>query len=209
MPRDINTLLRKDALMKVDKRSEKYVQPSRRRRRGDGDDAGLAHERRGGGGGGGGGRACPSYRTALLPSRRRGEEEGEGRGVWRNSPDAICINEPPDNGARSMNYVPRDSNPNETRIIAFDSSLAPLSARRAPRSVGRHCSSASVAASLCVVPRGKRSSFGESEIASFSFRFSVRLGVERWACRAERLGLLMEFLSRRLVGLSSFSVVGG
>lgn len=129
MPRDINTLLRKDALMKVDKRSEKYVQPSRRRRRGDGDDAGLAHERRGGGGGGGGGgRACPSYRTALLPSRRRG---GEGRGVWRNSPDAICINEPPDNGARSMNYVPRDSNPNETRIIAFDSSLAPP--LRAPR----------------------------------------------------------------------------
>lgn len=61
--------------MKVDKRSEKYVQPSRRRRRGDGDDAGLAHERRGGGGGGGGGRACPSYRTALLPSR-----QGEGRG---------------------------------------------------------------------------------------------------------------------------------
>lgn len=148
MPRDINTLLRKDALMKVDKRSEKYVQPSRRRRRGDGDDAGLAHERRGGGGaGGGGGRACPSYRTALLPSRRRGEEEGEGRGVWRNSPDAICINEPPDNGARSMNYVPRDSNPNETRIIAFDSSLAPPSPRAAHpaatvrRRWRRHCAS--------------------------------------------------------------------
>lgn len=145
-----------------------------------------------------------ALRTAR-PCYRRGE--GEGRGVWRNSPDAICINEPPDNGARSMNYVPRDSNPNETRIIAFDSSLAPP--LRASRSVGRHCSSASVAASLCVVPRGKRSSFGESEIASFSFRFSVRLGVERWACRAERLGLLMEFLSRRLVGLSSFFVVGG
>lgn len=152
-----------------------------------------------------------ALRTARPCYRRGegGEEEGEGRGVWRNSPDAICINEPPDNGARSMNYVPRDSNPNEMRIIAFDSSLAPP--LRAPRTplVGRHCSSASVAASLCVVPRGKRSSFGESEIASFSFRFSVRLGVERWACRAERLGLLMEFLSRRLVGLSRFFVVGG
>lgn len=69
-----------------------------------------------------------ALRTAR-PCYRRGE--GEGRGVWRNSPDAICINEPPDNGARSMNYVPRDSNPNETRIIAFDSSLAPP--LRAPR----------------------------------------------------------------------------
>lgn len=74
-----------------------------------------------------------ALRTARPCYRRGegGEEEGEGRGVWRNSPDAICINEPPDNGARSMNYVPRDSNPNETRIIAFDSSLGPP--LRAPR----------------------------------------------------------------------------
>lgn len=42
--------------------------------------------------------------------------------VWRNSADAICINEPPpDNGARSMNYVPRTRTKRE---IAFDSSLA-------------------------------------------------------------------------------------
>lgn len=88
-----------------------------------------------------------ALRTAR-PCYRRGE--GEGRGVWRNSPDAICINEPPDNGARSMNYVPRDSNPNETRIIAFDSSLAPspraahparLAATVPRRRWRRHCAS--------------------------------------------------------------------
>lgn len=51
----------------------------------------------------------------LLPRRR-------GVCVWRNSADAICINEPPpDNGARSMNYVPRTRTKRE---IAFDSSLA-------------------------------------------------------------------------------------
>lgn len=57
---------------------------------------------------------CVCACMPLLPA-----DEGGG---WRNSADAICINEPPpDNGARSMNYVPRGSN--ETRI-AFDSSLA-------------------------------------------------------------------------------------
>lgn len=66
MPRDINTLLRKDALMKVDKRSEKYVhQPSRRRRRRPSrrrrQSPRRAEEWRGE-------RACPSHtRAALLP----------------------------------------------------------------------------------------------------------------------------------------------
>lgn len=145
MPRDINTLLRKDALMKVDKRSEKYVQPSRRRRRrrrrGDGDDAGLAHraarEEERGEGGVHALRTCPhGLVTIAVGGGGRGRGRGRGRGGcvarWRNSPDAICINEPPDNGARSMNYVPRGSNPNETRI-AFDSSPAP----RAPRTPSR------------------------------------------------------------------------
>lgn len=69
MPRDINTLLRKDALMKVDKRSEKYVhQPSRRRRR------------------------RPSRRRRQSPRRvsRRGERSGGGSVHALRTPARPC-----------------------------------------------------------------------------------------------------------------------
>lgn len=75
MPRDINTLLRKDALMKVDKRSEKYVhQPSRRRRRPSRRRVSRRGERSGGG-------SVHALRTPARPCcRSRTAAQGEGRG---------------------------------------------------------------------------------------------------------------------------------
>lgn len=111
MLRDINMLLRKDSLMKVDKdcknmsRASRRLQGWRTRSTQYGADAAIrllfVHIR------------ATYARTYIQPHIPHIQTEalvtivhvaGSGRG--QNSADAICINEAPDNGARSMNYVP-------------------------------------------------------------------------------------------------------
>lgn len=130
MPRDINTLLRKDALMKVDKRSEKYVhQPSRRRRR---RPSRRRVSRRGERSGGG---SVHALRTPARPCcRSRAAAQGEGRegrdGGGIHQTPFVLMNLP-DNGARSMNYVPRGFESERNRGSSPLIRRSPLSARRA------------------------------------------------------------------------------
>lgn len=129
MPRDINTLLRKDALMKVDKRSEKYVhQPSRRRRRPSRRRVSRRGERSGGG-------SVHALRTPARPCcRSRTAAQGEGRegrdGGGIHQTPFVLMNLP-DNGARSMNYVPRGFESERNRGSSPLIRRSPPSARRA------------------------------------------------------------------------------
>lgn len=179
MPRDINTLLRKDALMKVDKRSEKYVhQPSRRRRRPSRRRVSRRGERSGGG-------SVHALRTPARPCcRSRAAAQGEGRegrdGGGIHQTPFVLMNLP-DNGARSMNYVPRGFESERNRGSSPLIRRSPLSARRA-HSTTRQVSPPFgerrfAVTSLCARGRSRfareKLSFGESEDSSPSFSFSV------------------------------------